>query len=81
MQPANYNCSVDSLVLGLRLLLAGVFTTAGVAKLLDLTGSRRALEDFGVPARLARPGGVLLPAAEIAIATALLFRSRLAWRR
>jgi uncharacterized membrane protein YphA (DoxX/SURF4 family)/peroxiredoxin len=64
---------MDSLVLAMRVVLAGVFATAGVAKLFDLTGSRRALEDFGVPARLARPGGVLLPVAEIAIATALLF--------
>jgi uncharacterized membrane protein YphA (DoxX/SURF4 family)/peroxiredoxin len=64
---------MDSLVLGLRLLLAGVFATAGVAKLLDLTGSRRALEDFGVPRRLARPGSVALPLSEIAIAAALLF--------
>jgi uncharacterized membrane protein YphA (DoxX/SURF4 family)/peroxiredoxin len=70
---------VDSVVLGLRLLLVGVFATAGVAKLLDLTGSRRALEDFGVPVRLARPGGVLLPLFEITIAAALLFLGSARW--
>jgi uncharacterized membrane protein YphA (DoxX/SURF4 family)/peroxiredoxin len=66
-------------VLAFRLLLTGVFGTAGVAKLMDLTGSRRALEDFGVPVRLARPGGVLLPLFEIAIAASLLFPFSARW--
>ncbi|HET6771651.1 MAG TPA: MauE/DoxX family redox-associated membrane protein [Actinomycetota bacterium] len=70
---------MDSLVLGLRLVLAGVFATAGVAKLMNLTGSRRALEDFGVPVRLARPGGVLLPLFEIAIAASLLLPFSAQW--
>ena len=70
---------MDSLLLALSLLLAGVFATAGVAKLLDLAGSRRALEDFGVPPRLARPGGLLLPLAEIAIAVALVFPASARW--
>jgi peroxiredoxin/uncharacterized membrane protein YphA (DoxX/SURF4 family) len=70
---------MDSLLLALSLLLAGVFATAGVAKLLDLAGSRRALEDFGVPARFARPGGLLLPLAEIAIAVALVFPASARW--
>jgi uncharacterized membrane protein YphA (DoxX/SURF4 family)/peroxiredoxin len=67
------------MVLALRLLLAGVFATAGVAKLRDIAGSRRALEDFGVPARLARSGGVLLPLAEIVIAAALVFPPSARW--
>src|SRR5262249_62414682 len=51
-----------SLVLLLaRLLLAVVFLAAGLAKLADLAGSRQALRDFGVPARLATPLGLLLP--------------------
>ena len=66
-------------MLGLRLVLSAVFATAGVAKLMDLTGSRRALEDFGVPVRLARPGGLLLPLFEIAIAAALLFPISARW--
>jgi uncharacterized membrane protein YphA (DoxX/SURF4 family)/peroxiredoxin len=70
---------VESLVLALRLVLAAVFATAGVAKLMDLTGSRRALEDFGVPVRLAHPGGVLLPLFEMAIAAALLFPLSARW--
>src|SRR5712692_9836306 len=55
-----------------RLLLAAVFIVAGFAKLADLPGSRQALRDFGVPAVLANPFGVLLPLAEIAVAVALI---------
>ena len=62
-----------SLVLLLaRVLLTGVFVTAGLAKLADLSGSHQALRDFGVPARLARPLGLLLPLAELVVAVALL---------
>jgi uncharacterized membrane protein YphA (DoxX/SURF4 family)/peroxiredoxin len=63
-----------TLVLALRILLAVVFVTAGVGKLLDLAGSRRAMADFGVPERAARVVGLLLPLAEIAIGLALIFR-------
>jgi peroxiredoxin len=55
-----------------RLLLAVVFVVAGLTKLADRAGSRRALIDFGVPARLATPGGLLLPLAELAVAVALI---------
>src|SRR6266571_3837083 len=41
-----------------RLVLSLVFLVAGLTKLADRTGSRQALLDFGVPARLARPGGL-----------------------
>ncbi len=47
-----------------RLVLAVVFVVAGLAKLADRAGSRQALINFGVPARLATPGGILLPLAE-----------------
>src|SRR5881227_369935 len=60
------------LLLCVRLLLAVVFLVAGLAKLADLAGSRQALRDFGVPARLANPFGVLLPLAELAVVVALL---------
>ena len=59
-------------VLALRLVLAGVFLTAGIGKLRDLPGSRRAVADFGVPERAARVVGLLLPLAEIAIAVSLV---------
>src|SRR6266571_3913788 len=55
-----------------RLVLSLVFLVAGFTKLADRTGSRQALLDFGVPARLATPGGLLLPLAELAVAVALL---------
>ncbi len=55
-----------------RLVLAGVFLVAGPAKLLDPAGSRKAVADFGVPEGLARPAGLLLPLAELAIGIALV---------
>src|SRR5882724_4884411 len=55
-----------------RLVLVAVFLVAGVAKLADLAGSRQAMRDFGVPARLADAFGLLLPLAEIASAVALV---------
>jgi methylamine dehydrogenase accessory protein MauD len=55
-----------------RLVLAGVFVTAGLAKLADLAGSRQAVVEFGVPQRLAATAGVLLPLFELAVAVALV---------
>jgi thiol-disulfide isomerase/thioredoxin/uncharacterized membrane protein YphA (DoxX/SURF4 family) len=55
-----------------RLLLALVFLVAGLAKLSDRVGSRRAMVDFGLPSPLASPLGVLLPLAELAVAAALI---------
>ncbi len=49
-----------------------MFVVAGAAKLADLPGSRAAVAGFGVPERLARPIGTLLPFAELATAVALL---------
>jgi thiol-disulfide isomerase/thioredoxin/uncharacterized membrane protein YphA (DoxX/SURF4 family) len=64
---------MDTVELALRVLLAVVFATAGVGKLLDLDGSRRAVADFGVPERAASAIGLLLPLAEIAVAILLIF--------
>jgi peroxiredoxin len=61
-----------------RLLLALVFLVASLAKLGDLAGSRQALRDFGVPALLANPFGLLLPLAELVVAVGLLLPA-LAW--
>ena len=55
-----------------RLVLAGVFALAGVAKLSDLKGSRQAIIDFGVPPVMAAPLGLLLPLAELSVAVTLL---------
>ena len=62
-----------------RLLLAAVFLVAGIAKLADLAGSRQALRDFGVPARLADPFGLLLPLAELAVVVVLLLPATAWW--
>jgi peroxiredoxin len=60
-------------------LLAGILAAAGVAKLADLAGSRRAVRDFGVPAGLAAPVGTLLPLVEIGVGAALLFNPSATW--
>lgn len=64
---------MDVFLLILRLSLAGVFGVAGLAKLFDRAGSVKALNDFGVPAPLAKPLVSLLPVVELAIAVGLLF--------
>ena len=70
---------MDVALLLARLLLASVFMVAGVAKLADREGSRRALADFGVPTTLATPLGMLLPLAELAVAAALIPASTAWW--
>ena len=63
---------MEAALLGGRLLLAAVFAVAGLAKLGDRSGSRRAVVGFGVPERLAAPLAVALPLAELAVAVALV---------
>jgi thiol-disulfide isomerase/thioredoxin/uncharacterized membrane protein YphA (DoxX/SURF4 family) len=70
---------VDSFIVGVQLLLAGVFGLAGTAKLFDLQGSRRAIADFGVPRRAASLAGSLLPFVELATAVALLLHPSVRW--
>jgi methylamine dehydrogenase accessory protein MauD len=62
-----------------RFLLISVFAVAGVAKLADRAGSRRAVIDFGVPTPLAAPLAILLPLAELAVATTLIPASTAFW--
>jgi uncharacterized membrane protein YphA (DoxX/SURF4 family)/peroxiredoxin len=68
----------DALIVA-RLCLAVVFLIAGVGKLADRPGTRQALADFDVPRRLADPLQLLLPVAELAVATALLFPTTARW--
>jgi peroxiredoxin len=70
---------VGSASIGVQVLLAVVFATAGVAKLLDQPGSRRALVAFGVPDRLAPTLGLLVPLAELATAAALILHPTARW--
>lgn len=69
---------MDIVLLVLRLLLAGVFSLAAIAKLLDQTGSQKAMTDFGVPASMSKPASLLLSVVELTIAVSLLFVSS-AW--
>ena len=52
---------------------------AGVAKLSDRAGSRRAVIDFGVPTPLAAPLAILLPLAELAVAATLIPATTVFW--
>ncbi len=64
---------MENLLFILRIILIAIFGVAGIAKLYDLSGSKKAVEGFGVPESLAKPLGVLLPIAEILIALLLIF--------
>jgi methylamine dehydrogenase accessory protein MauD len=70
---------VDVVLLLARLLLVSVFLVAGVAKLADRAGTRRAVTDFGVPTALAPALGILLPLAELAVAVTLVPASSAWW--
>src|SRR4051794_12574140 len=70
---------MDAAVLVARLLLGGMFVVAGVGKLADLPGFRRALLGFGVGERLARLGAIALPIAELVTAVALFVQPSAIW--
>jgi hypothetical protein len=63
---------MTALTLAARLVLAGVFAVAAVAKLADRDGFRQTLTDLAVPAALTAPLAALVPAVEVAIAAALI---------
>jgi uncharacterized membrane protein YphA (DoxX/SURF4 family) len=64
--------TMDIVLLLARLLLAAVFIVSGLAKLADRPGSRQAMLDFGIPARLATPSAIFLPVVELIVAGALI---------
>lgn len=70
---------ISTILLILRLLLAGVFAVAGLAKLADREGSRQAVVDFGAPKALAGLLAILLPLAELAVAGILMPTSTVLW--
>lgn len=70
---------MNGVIVTARLVLALVFTVAGLAKLADLSGSRQALRSFGLPEQLAVPFGTLLPLAELCVAIALLTTTTAWW--
>src|SRR5207248_9495070 len=62
-----------------RVLLALIFGIAAVAKLVDRDGSRHAMIDFGVPARIAPVVVLVLPVAELVVAAALIASGTALW--
>lgn len=64
---------MENLLFILRILLVGIFGVAGIAKLYDLDGSKKAMQGFGVPEGIAFATGLVLPILEISIALSLLF--------
>src|SRR5690625_403003 len=70
---------MDMVTLALQIALAGVLAVAGIGKLRDLAGSRRAVRDFGVPDQLADPLGTALPVVELALALLLLPGATARW--
>ena len=63
---------MEIILLTARVILAFVFGVAGVAKLKDREGSRRALTSFGVPQPFVVSLGWALPIGELVAALALL---------
>lgn len=57
----------------IRLVLFAVFAVAGVGKLLDFDGSKKAIEGFGINKSLAAFFSLALPAVEIILAVGLFF--------
>jgi peroxiredoxin/uncharacterized membrane protein YphA (DoxX/SURF4 family) len=55
-----------------RLLLAVVFSVAGIAKVLNLDGAQKSMAAFGAPRPLVSPLALLLPLMEIVFAAALI---------
>lgn len=64
--------NIELALLTARLALALIFGVAGIAKLNDTAGTRRALTDFGLPEWFAGPLARVLPIVEITVAVALL---------
>jgi hypothetical protein len=61
------------IVLWVRLLLAGVFLVAGLAKLADRSGVRAMVLEFGLPARFTTPMAWGLVCCELGVGVALVF--------
>lgn len=66
---------MDIVLLILRLILFGVFAVAGISKLLDPEGAKKAMRDFGTPDEFSDFFAIGLPFAEIVFAVCLLFVS------
>ena len=63
---------VNYFLLFCKVALTAIFLVAGIAKLVDLSGTRKAIADFGFPENLARPLSLILPVVELIIVVFLL---------
>jgi peroxiredoxin len=70
---------MDVALLLCRIGLAAIFAVAGVGKLVDRAGARRAAVDFGAPQALAATLALVIPLAELAVAGLLLSQSTVRW--
>ena len=70
---------MDTLVVLLQLILAGVLIVAAYGKFRDLPGSRQAVADFGVPKEFADLAGTALPGVELVIGLGLLWGVTARW--
>jgi uncharacterized membrane protein YphA (DoxX/SURF4 family) len=70
---------MNTVALLARVALTLVFGLAGIAKLADLSTSRRTVEAFGLPRGVANVVGTLLPVVELLVAAGLLFQATARW--
>jgi uncharacterized membrane protein YphA (DoxX/SURF4 family)/peroxiredoxin len=71
--------SMETILLGIRLLLAVTFAIAGIAKLADRRGFQASLAEFGFPGSTLRGLSYLVPVVELIVATALLPQGTSRW--
>ena len=70
---------MENVALIVRLLIALIFSVAGIAKFVDLQETRKGIREFGVPDWAASPLKILLPLAELAVAVLLIPISTVLW--
>lgn len=64
---------MDLFILILRLIFAGVFATAAIAKASDIEGSKRSLKGYGIPAKATLLFSVWLIAVELLLSIGFIF--------
>src|SRR5437879_8236035 len=63
----------------IRFLVVLTFFVAGMAKVFDLQGTRRAIRNFGMPERAGDALGIVLPVAELVVAALLIPSATVLW--
>jgi Methylamine utilisation protein MauE len=67
-----YDRLVRWVLIVIRLGMAAMFAAAAFGKIADPSGTRQAVKDFAVPARLIRPIAAVLPVGELVLAGGLV---------